>query len=73
MGLPQVIWNHLLMTSSVPVLNANLHYEFHLTVVLAARNAYSICDEVKTLELVKVFNESAQAALVKKEKDKNSN
>jgi len=60
------------MTSSVPVLNANLHYEFHLMVVLAARNADSRCHELKTLELAEVFSKSAQAAVIRKERDKNS-
>lgn len=60
------------MTSSVPALNANLHYEFHLTVVLAARNADSRCHEVKTLRLAEIFSKSAQAALIRKERDKNS-
>lgn len=70
--MPQVIWKHLLMTSLVPVLNANLHYEFHLTVVLAARNADSRCHEVKTLELAEMLSKSAQAALIVKERDRNS-
>ena len=60
------------MTSLVPVLSANLHYEFHLTVVLAARNADSRCQEVKMLELAEIFSKSAQAALIRKERDKNS-
>lgn len=60
------------MTSSVPVLNTNLHYEFHLTVLLAARNADSRCHEVKTLELAEIVSKSAQAALIRKERDKNS-
>lgn len=70
--MPQVIWKHLLMTSSVPALGANLHYGFHSTVVLAARNADSRCHEVKTLELTEIFSKSAQAALIRKERDKNS-
>lgn len=44
------------MTSLVPVLNANLHYEFHLTVMLAARNADSRCREGKLLELAEIFS-----------------
>lgn len=60
------------MTSSVPMLNANLHYEFHLMVVLAARNADLRCHEVKMTELAEIFSKSAQAALIRKERDKNS-
>lgn len=60
------------MTFSVPMLNANLHYEFHLVVVLAARNADSRCHEVKMMELAEIFSKSAQAALIMKERDKNS-
>lgn len=60
------------MTSSVPVLNANLHYECHFMVVLAARNADSGCHEVKMLELAEIFSTSVQAALISEEKDNNS-
>lgn len=70
--MPQVIWKRLLLTSSVPVLNADLRYECHLMVVLAARNADSGCHEVKMLELAEIFSKSMQAALISKEKDSNS-
>lgn len=48
------------MTSLVPVLNANLHYEFHSMAVLSARNADSRCHEVKLLELAGILSKSAK-------------
>jgi len=62
----------LLMTSVVLLLTANLYDAFCSAVPLAVRNADSGCFEVKMLEPAETFGKSAQAALTRKERDKNS-